>query len=32
MPPGPTPTPKATATIMIKAILAKEFPVIKQSP
>ena len=32
MPRGPTPTPKATATVMIKAILAKEFPVIKQSP
>jgi hypothetical protein len=26
MPRGPTPTPVATATVMVKAILAKEFP------
>jgi hypothetical protein len=26
MPPGATPTPVATASVMIKAILAKEFP------
>jgi hypothetical protein len=26
MPPGATPTPAATASVMIKVILAKEFP------
>jgi hypothetical protein len=26
MPPGPTPTPAATASVMIKAILAKDYP------
>lgn len=26
MPPGPTPTPVATSTVMINAILEKEFP------